>query len=185
MATAPILPFLRPLPFPLPSTFLRLQRPLLPIPRLHTPPTLTQTRSRATAFANKLGRQVFPGKHSPASLARSKAHPSNRPKRNPSSPKPLITPPTPDPAAIVNLPYHIHRTPSQQLPVYKLAKRGGSLKQTRLRKVEGDVKALRGDLMTALGLEEGEVKINQLTGHILIKVWRLPSFGFLIAPIVC
>jgi len=70
----------------------------------------------------------------------------------------------------VSLPYHIHRTPSQQLPVYKLAKRGGSLKQTRLRKIEGDVKALRGDLMEALGLGEGEVKVNQLTGHVLIKV---------------
>lgn len=170
MASLPLLPFLRPLPLPLPlsSSLLRLHRPTLPLP----PPshTLTQTRPAASAFANQLGRQVFPGSHTPASLRRAKAHPSARPKRRPATPKPLLTPATPDPAAIATLPYHIHRTPSQQLPVYKLAKRGGSLKQTRVRKVEGDVQALRGDLMAALGLGEAEVRVNPLTGHVLLKV---------------
>lgn len=170
MASAPLLPFLRPLPLPLSSSLLRLHRQTFLIPASHPPPSHTQTRTAASAFANKLARQVFPGKHTPASLRRTKGHPNNRPKRHPSPSKPLITPATPDPNAIVSLPYHIHRTPSQQLPVYKLAKRGGSLKQTRLRKIEGDVKALRGDLMEALGLGEGEVKVNQLTGHVLIKV---------------
>lgn len=164
MASAPLLPFLRPLPFPKLSSLHRLALTKPP------PPPHTQTRSAATAFSNKLGRQVFPGAHTPASLARKKSHPSSRPKRRPSPVKALITPHTPDPASIVKLPYHIHRTPSQQLPVYKSEKRGGTLKQTRVRKIEGDVRALRGDLMEAMGLGEAEVKINSLTGHVLVKV---------------
>jgi large subunit ribosomal protein L49 len=72
-----------------------------------------------------------------------------------------------------SLPYRVNRTPSQKLPIYLLAKRGGNLKQTRLRKIEGNVAALRQELQMALGLEEKEVVINQLNKHIIIKV-RLP-----------
>lgn len=69
-----------------------------------------------------------------------------------------------------SLPYKISRTPSQNLPVYLLAKRGGNLKQTKLRKIEGNINMLRMDLQQALGLEEKEVVTNQLTKQIIIKV---------------
>ena len=68
------------------------------------------------------------------------------------------------------LSYHVHRTASQQLPVYHLAKRGGNLHQTRVRKIDGDIKALRDDLRRALGLKEEHIVINHLTRHIIIKV---------------
>ena len=69
------------------------------------------------------------------------------------------------------LTYRVNRTPSQQLPIYLLAKRGGNLKQTRLRKIEGDIAKLKQDLQKALGIvEDKEIQINQLTKHIIIKV---------------
>lgn len=68
------------------------------------------------------------------------------------------------------LPYHIHRTASQQLPIYHLAKRGGNLHQTRIRKIDGDLMELKKDLRQALGLREEHIAINQLTRHIVIKV---------------
>lgn len=74
------------------------------------------------------------------------------------------------PTSAAKQPYNIIRTPSNNLPIYLLAKRGGNLKQTRLRKIEGDVGALRSDLQQALGLEEKECVINRVTSHIVIKV---------------
>ena len=53
--------------------------------------------------------------------------------------------------------------------MYKLAKRGGNLRQTRLRKVEGDIARLKTDLQEALSLEDEHIKINHLTKHIIIK----------------
>lgn len=77
---------------------------------------------------------------------------------------------TPEGSALRPLSYHVHRTASQQLPVYHLAKRGGNLHQTRVRKIEGDIMALRDDLRQALCLKEEHITINQLTRHIIIKV---------------
>lgn len=37
--------------------------------------------------------------------------------------------------------------------------------------------ALRGDLMRELGLGEGEVRVNGLTGHVLVKVCVLRCGG--------
>jgi large subunit ribosomal protein L49 len=83
--------------------------------------------------------------------------------------------PSPTTTASQSLPYKIIRTPSQNLPVYLLAKRGGNLKQTRLRKIEGNINVLRTELQEALGLEEKEVVINQLTRQIIIKGWKKPQ----------
>lgn len=69
------------------------------------------------------------------------------------------------------LTYRVNRTPSMQLPIYLLAKRGGNLKQTRLRKIEGNIVELKEDLQRALGIvEDKDIQINQLTRHIIIKV---------------
>jgi large subunit ribosomal protein L49 len=69
-------------------------------------------------------------------------------------------------------PYRITRTPSNNYPIYTLAKRGGNMKLTKLRRIEGDVNVLRKDLQLALGMDEKDVVINQLTRHIIVKVFR-------------
>ena len=53
------------------------------------------------------------------------------------------------------------------------------MKLTKVRRIEGDVAALRAELQEALGLEQKEVVINQLTKHIIVKV-RMPLFGRLL-----
>lgn len=70
-----------------------------------------------------------------------------------------------------SLEYRVSRTPSAQLPIYLLAKRGGNLKQTRVKKIEGNIAKLREDLKVALGIEEDrEIQVNHLTRHIIVKV---------------
>lgn len=93
----------------------------------------------------------------------------------PPPPPPLATQPSPQPKSqpsinLPPLPYHVHRTASQKLPIYHLAKRGGNLHQTRVRKIEGDVERLRDEIRIALGLKEEHVVINRLTGNIIVKV---------------
>lgn len=44
------------------------------------------------------------------------------------------------------------------------------MKLTKVRRIEGDVNALRNDLREALSLDEKEVTINQLTRQIIVKV---------------
>jgi large subunit ribosomal protein L49 len=72
--------------------------------------------------------------------------------------------PAPRPAFLVS------RTPSQQLPVYQLAKRGGNMKFTILKKIEGDIRALKSELKSELALEDKQIKINHVTGHLEISV---------------
>lgn len=87
------------------------------------------------------------------------------------------------PLQLTNLPYFVRRTPSNQLPVYLVTKTGGTKRQTKIQKTEGDLEALRNDLARTLGLESGdsraakssEVTINGLNGHIIVKV-GLPLF---------
>jgi len=67
------------------------------------------------------------------------------------------------------LPYFVHRSNTNNLPVYEEAKRGGNLHQTRIRKLEGDLPALREQLITALNLPPERISINSVTQHIIIK----------------
>lgn len=85
-----------------------------------------------------------------------------------------VSPPTMVQGAMIErkiYPYRITRTPSNNYPIYTLAKRGGNMKLTKLRRIEGDVSVLRKDLQLALGMDEKEVVINQLTRHIIVKVF--------------
>ncbi|CZS97982.1 related to mitochondrial 60s ribosomal protein [Rhynchosporium agropyri] len=99
-----------------------------------------------------------------------------------SSPSLTATPSSsasPEPSSIISAaktapsaplkPYFVLRTPSNQLPVYQLAKRGGNMKLTRVRKIEGDVNALRNDLQKELGMSDKEVVVNQLTRQVMVK----------------
>lgn len=100
----------------------------------------------------------------------SSSSPSTAP---PSSPAGLASSPHPStPAAATRppRPYLVSRTPSLNLPVYNDSKRGGNKKLTILKKIEGDARALKDALRTELGLEEGQIKINHVTGHIEIAV---------------
>ncbi|RKF57486.1 54S ribosomal protein img2, mitochondrial [Erysiphe neolycopersici] len=67
------------------------------------------------------------------------------------------------------LSYKVCRTPSNQLPIYHLVKNGGNKKITRIRKVQGNIQALRNDLRKALKLDDKECTINSTTGHVLVK----------------
>ena len=77
---------------------------------------------------------------------------------------------TPTSATDAGKPYRVLRTTTNNLPVYLLNKRGGNLKQTRLRRIEGNINILRLDLQKALGVEDKEITINQLTQQIIVKV---------------
>lgn len=80
------------------------------------------------------------------------------------------------PLQLTNLPYFVRRTSSNQLPVYLVTKAGGTKQLTKIQRTEGDLEALRTDLGRALGLEcrkskkINDVTINQLNGHIIVKV---------------
>jgi large subunit ribosomal protein L49 len=69
-----------------------------------------------------------------------------------------------------HLPYRVERTPSSNLPIYVYAKSGGTRKETRLRKIEGDIDTLRVQLRDALKVDDKDIVINRLTQHIVIKV---------------
>ncbi|MCJ1325620.1 hypothetical protein MMC10_002283 [Thelotrema lepadinum] len=89
-----------------------------------------------------------------------------------------LSPPTlgskfpPGSADFEPLTYHIHRTPSQQLPVYQHAKGGGNKRQTRIRGVEGSREDLARDLCAALKVEEADIRVEGLGGLIVIKGWK-------------
>jgi len=53
-----------------------------------------------------------------------------------------------------------------------LAKRGGNLQQTRIRKIDGSINDLRSELQLALGLKDEHITINHTTRHIIIKGWK-------------
>ncbi|KAK7520013.1 mitochondrial 54S ribosomal protein mL49 [Phyllosticta citriasiana] len=67
------------------------------------------------------------------------------------------------------LPYFVLRTASAKIPVYSEVKGGGTLRQTKLRKIEGDIKKLKKALEEELGLKPSSVRINDLTKQIVIK----------------
>lgn len=83
-------------------------------------------------------------------------------------PKPITpvepTGPRPPPPFIIN------RTPSNNLPVYFLTKRGGNKKLTLIRKLEGDRVALAQWLAEDLGLERKQVRVKSPTNHVELDV---------------
>lgn len=74
-----------------------------------------------------------------------------------------------------NLAYFVTRSPSNELPIYTLRKRGGNLHLTKIKKVDGKADVLRDELQAFLGLGEKEATINTTTGHIMLKGHHKPS----------
>jgi len=93
------------------------------------------------------------------------ALPSQRSTAQPNTPTRNTAKPSP--------PYYISRSHSKNLPVYTDFKRGGNLHLTIIRRVQGDLKALKHDMQMLLSKNDDEVKINDLTKQVVIKVWRM------------
>lgn len=153
------MPVLRPLPLPRLATLRVVQR------RISTQPCL---RQQGLCFHSGLATLLHPDNNIYTSILIASKAVASTPPPPPATiniaARALSTNPPPP------LPYHVHRTASQNLPVYHLAKRGGNLHQTRVRKIEGDVERLRDEIRTFLGIKEEDVVINRLMGHIIIKV---------------
>ncbi|KAI4113836.1 MAG: hypothetical protein LQ345_005271 [Seirophora villosa] len=145
--------FLRSLPLSRPSSLLAIARPF-------SSTCLAYEGAQRQRYLPRANKQPYPP-----------SKPTSRSKIA-TSPRRIKRAPPPIPDISEPLPYHVHRTPSQQLPVYQLAKRGGNLLLTRLRKIDGDIMRLKLHLQQALDLRPEEISINQLTRHIHIKGWR-------------
>jgi large subunit ribosomal protein L49 len=88
------------------------------------------------------------------------------------SPNKLIPEPIqhlPEDQSAPNLEYFVTRTKSNELPVYTDTKRGGNLKLTTVRKIDGNPEVLRDALRERPGLEGKRVVVNEVTKHVVIK----------------
>jgi large subunit ribosomal protein L49 len=65
--------------------------------------------------------------------------------------------------------YHVSRSANKNLPIYTDYKRGGNLHLTTIRKITGDLSALRDELRVYLNKKNEDVKINALTQHVIVK----------------
>ncbi|KAF1362311.1 hypothetical protein EJ07DRAFT_9697, partial [Lizonia empirigonia] len=65
--------------------------------------------------------------------------------------------------------YHVARSAFKNLPIYSDYKRGGNLHLTTVRKITGDLHALRDELRAWLAKKDGDVSVNALTGHVVVK----------------
>ena len=123
-----------------------------------------------------------PGRLLPLLLrpSRSTTISSRRPLTTATSTAEAVSPaPTPSPAEAPSststtprtpLSYLVSRTPSNNLSVYNLAKSGGTQKLTTIKKIAGDARALRREMVAELGFPAEQVNINPVTGHINVKV---------------
>ncbi|KAI3339232.1 mitochondrial large subunit ribosomal protein-domain-containing protein [Ustulina deusta] len=86
-----------------------------------------------------------------------------------SEPAAIPTPLLSETKASRQLPYFVGRNSLNNLSVYHKKKRGGNLKLTLVKLGEGDLLALKRDLVATLQLSDDEVAINSVTRHIIIK----------------
>ncbi|KAI0379444.1 mitochondrial large subunit ribosomal protein-domain-containing protein [Hypomontagnella monticulosa] len=70
------------------------------------------------------------------------------------------------------LPYFINKNKLNNFSVYQKRKRGGNLIITILKGAEGDLQALKSDLRDALELQDGDIAINSVTHHIIIRGYK-------------
>ncbi|KAJ2063739.1 mitochondrial 54S ribosomal protein img2 [Coemansia sp. S146] len=68
---------------------------------------------------------------------------------------------------LVTYPYFVHRTRFQSLPVYTDIKNGKTRRLTIVRRVEGDLEALRADMSKALS--DSSIQIKKASQQLVIK----------------
>lgn len=138
---------------------------------------LTASRYAPEAYPDPSIRSLPRPKESRASRrtaypVKQRPYPTRRPSHHqPDLPK-LIKEPVqalPESESAPNLPYFVSRSRFNSLPIYHLRKRGGNLKVTRIKNIDGDKLELRNALKQALGVTEGNIAVNSVTGHINIK----------------
>jgi large subunit ribosomal protein L49 len=78
------------------------------------------------------------------------------------------TAPTPSPPRL-QLSYHVSRSHTNNLPIYRDFKGHGSLKLTLIRKISGDANALKKDLIEYLRIDPKHAAVVQPANHIKIK----------------
>ncbi|KAK4497086.1 hypothetical protein PRZ48_011536 [Zasmidium cellare] len=186
-ATTPLLPFLRPLGLPRPSTVRHFLRFSTSVPcrasEQREDPNLTASRTAPEAYPPPWMKSKPRPKESKAS--RRSSHPRKErhyPTRHlshhqPETPRLIPEPVEPLPAeqCAPNLPYFVTRSANKSLPIYTTRKNGGNLKLTRVRKIDGDRVALRDELRKLLKVQDKDAVINSVTGHILIKGHHKPQ----------
>ncbi|KAJ1895429.1 mitochondrial 54S ribosomal protein img2 [Coemansia sp. IMI 209127] len=67
----------------------------------------------------------------------------------------------------VAYPYFVNRTRFQSLPVYVDIRNGKTRKLTLIRRIEGDIQALRDELSSSL--DDSSVQIKSISGQLVIK----------------
>ncbi|KAK8221915.1 54S ribosomal protein img2, mitochondrial [Zalaria obscura] len=178
----PVLSFLRPLGPPRPAAvryFLRgLSQSAKPQAEAGVDRNLIASQTASPSYPPPNIKQLPRPKESRASHRTSQPtkirdYPDRRPSpQHPSTTIPTSTSPSaplPESECAPNLPYFVTRTPSNQLPIYLLRKRGGNLKQTRVKKIDGNIESLRDDLQQELGLLSKDCVVNSLTRHVVLK----------------
>ncbi|KAK0926805.1 54S ribosomal protein img2, mitochondrial [Friedmanniomyces endolithicus] len=190
--STPLLSFLRPLGLPRPSTirhFLRFtplsraqsQQASPPYAARLEDPNLRASRSASASYPPKSLKSLPRPKESRASRLTNypraeRAYPTRHLTHSPIPYPKLI----PDPVSFLpteqcapNLAYFVTRTPSKELPVYQLTKRGGNMKLTRIRKIDGRPETLRDALRVELNLGDKEAVVNAVTRQVVLKgFWK-------------
>ncbi|KAL2356098.1 mitochondrial large subunit ribosomal protein-domain-containing protein [Cryomyces antarcticus] len=174
----PVLPFLRPLGPPRPS-FIRHFLRFSQSSRRAEDPNLVASETASPSYPPPGTRSIPRPKKSRASHQTSNpsktletSFPAGAEKSASEAATSPVTSTESQPLRKQKLPYHISRTPTNNLPIYHTAKRGGNLHETRIRKISGSVQALRDDLQKELGVQNKDCTINTLTGHIIVKGWH-------------
>jgi len=88
------------------------------------------------------------------------------------------------PSDMTKLPYYVQRIhPSGQLPIYTQFKGHRTLKQTKVRKISGDVQRLMREIKEYLDIEQDkDCAVNAVTGHIVVKGhWKGELDRFLVS----
>ncbi|KAI9721401.1 MAG: hypothetical protein M1828_005151 [Chrysothrix sp. TS-e1954] len=161
---------------------LSIWRPSLTLSRPHVSsllhPTCPSCRRHAAHLANKMGKQLrnMPKKTRDTDIRQIKGDQKRRDAiaAIPDTLQPLSVSKsglTLEQEAGVKEHYAVSRTPTRNLPVYQLIKGGGTLRLTRVRRVEGEAEMLRKQLAAFLQPKPEYVRINSVTGHVVIKGW--------------
>ncbi|CAK3963731.1 39S ribosomal L49, mitochondrial [Lecanosticta acicola] len=184
-SSTPVMSFLRPLRLPRPSTV----RHFL---RFSTSAPCSEATQQQKEDPNLIASRTAPEAYPPPSIAiRSNPRPKESrasrrtsfpmkqrqyPTRVPSHHQPETPKLIPEPVELLppeqcapNLPYFVTRSRKDELPIYTLRKRGGNLKMTRVKRIDGETSVLRDELRQLLRVGAKDAVINHTTGHIMIK----------------